>query len=252
MQRLDYIDNIDCLEGMKLIPSGTVDMVLCDPPYACTRNQWDKEIPLDKLWSEYKRIIKENGAIVLFSSGLFTAKLMASNEKMWRYNLVWEKTTPTGFLNAKKMPLRCHEDIVVFYKRPPIYNPQMGTGPRKVATAAHRRNSKHGDSYGTYQNTSYDSELRYPRSVLHFKTDKQKCAYHPTQKPVSLLEYLIRTYTNPGDVVLDNCIGSGSTAVAAIKAGRHYIGFETDENYCRIAIKRINEQKDNGFSIFTN
>ena len=240
---VDTIFLQDCLEGMKAIPTGSVDLILTDLPYGTTKNKWDNVIPFDALWTAYERIIKEHGAIILFGSGRFTAELMLSNTKLWRYNLIWEKTTPTGFLNAKKMPLRCHEDILVFYKGLPTYNPCMTLGKRKVATAKHKRNSKHGESYGDYRAVSYDSNMRYPRSVLHFSTDKQKSALHPTQKPVALLEYLIRTYTNEGDLVLDSCMGVGSTCVAAIRANRHYIGFETNEQYFNLARLRLNELK---------
>lgn len=231
----------DCLELLKNIPAGSVDMILCDLPYGISRNKWDTIIPFDALWNAYERVIKENGAIVLFGSGRFTAELIVSNSKLWRYNLVWEKTTPTGFLNAKKMPLRCHEDVLVFYKALPTYNPCMTQGERKVSTAKHKRNSKHGDSYGDYDAVSYDSDKRYPRSVLHFSTDKQKSALHPTQKPVALLEYLVKTYTNPGEMVLDSCMGSGSTGVACVNTERRFIGIEIDKQYFGIAKERIED-----------
>lgn len=234
----------DCLEIMKDIPDGIVDMVLCDLPYGTTRNKWDSVIPFSDLWEQYKRIVKENGAIVLFGSGRFTADLIHSNANMWRYNLIWEKTTPTGFLNANKMPLRCHEDLVVFYKALPVYNPCKTNGKRKVSTASHRRNSKTGESYGAYKATTYDSAERYPRSVLHFSTDKQKCSLHPTQKPVALLEYLIKTYTNEGALVLDNCMGSGSTGVACVNTFRRFIGIELDREYFDIAKRRIEQQRN--------
>lgn len=238
------MDNIellqgDCLELMKGIPDGSIDMVLCDLPYGNTRNSWDKQIDMVALWEQYGRIVKPAGAIVLFGSGRFTAELMQSNARDWRYNMIWEKTTPTGFLNAKRMPLRCHEDILVFYRKLPTYHPIMSNGVRKVSTAAHKRNSKSGSSYGKYKATTYDSGKRYPRSVLHFATDKQKSALHPTQKPVSLLEYLVRTYTNPGDLVLDNCMGSGSTGVACVNSGRRFIGMELEKQYFDIAKERI-------------
>lgn len=234
----------DCLEIMKAIPDGIIDMVLCDLPYGTTRNKWDSVIPFDALWEQYKRIVKKNGAIIFFGSGRFTADLIQSNASMWRYNLVWEKTTPTGFLNANKMPLRCHEDLIVFYKALPVYNPCKTSGKRKVSTAVHRRNTKTGESYGAYKATTYDSTERYPRSVLHFATDKQKCSLHPTQKPVALLEYLIKTYTNEGDLVLDNCMGSGSTGVACVNTFRRFVGIEKDERYFDIAKKRIEQQRN--------
>lgn len=188
----------DCLDLLGSIPDGSIDMVLCDLPYGMTRNAWDCEIDLDKLWRHYRRVVRPNGAVVLFASGMFTAKLMRSNPRIWRYNLVWRKTSPTGFLNAKKMPLRAHEDICVFYCRLPVYHPQMGTGPRKVSTARHKRASKKSTNYGDYGLSTYDSTERYPVSVLEFASDRQRCAIHPTQKPVALCEWLIRTYTDEG------------------------------------------------------
>ena len=232
----------DCLELMKDIPDGTVDMILCDLPYGTTKNKWDSVIPFKPLWEQYERIIKDNGAVVLFGSGLFTIKLITSNEKFWRYNLVWHKTTPTGFLNANRQPLRAHEDICVFYKKQSTYNPQKTKGhKRKVSTVEHKRNSKKTTDYGEHSLRSYDSTERFPKSVLTFATDKQKAAFHPTQKPVALLEYLIKTYTNEGDVVLDNCMGSGSTGVACVNTGRRFIGMELDEQYFTIAQKRIRD-----------
>lgn len=231
----------DCLQLMDRIPPESVDMVLCDLPYGITRNVWDCEIDLDDLWRSYRRVVKENGAIVLFAAGMFTARLMASNPSMWRYNLIWRKSNPTGFLNAGKMPLRAHEDICVFYRRLPTYNPQMGVGPRKVSTAHHRRASKKSTNYGDYAPRSYDSTERYPTSVLEFASDKQRCALHPTQKPVALCEWLIRTYTDEGEVVLDNCMGSGSTGVAALASNRRFLGIETDEAYFLAARSRLAE-----------
>lgn len=231
----------DCFEVMKKIPDKSVDLVLCDLPYGVTaRNEWDIELHFNGLWKRYERIIKDNGAIVLFGQGLFTAKLMMSNPKMWRYNLIWEKTQPTGFLNAKRMPLRNHEDICVFYKKLPTYNPQKTTGHiRKVSTAEHKRNCKETTDYGEHNFTSYDSTERYPLSIITFSKDTQKEALHPTQKPVALLEYLIKTYTNEGDLVLDNCMGSGSTGVACLNTNRNFIGIELDENFYNIAKNRI-------------
>ena len=243
MEQAYHLLQGDCLELMKGIPDGSVDMILCDLPYGNTRNSWDVNIEVKALWEQYKRIIKTNGAILLFGSGKFTAELMHSNPKDWRYNLIWEKTTPTGFLNAKRMPLRCHEDILVFYRKPPLYNPIMTKSVRKVSTVVHRRNSKTGDSYGKYKPISYDSDTRYPRSVLHFATDKQKSALHPTQKPIALLEYLIRLYTDKNDIVLDNCMGSGSTGVACMRTGRKFIGIELDEKYFQIAQDRISKEE---------
>lgn len=234
----------DCLELMKGIPGESIDMILCDLPYGTTKNKWDIIIPFESLWKQYLRIIKDNGAIVLFADGMFTAKLMQSQSKCWRYNLIWEKTQSTGFLNARKMPMRCHEDICVFYKHLPTYNPQMSQGhPRKVSLINHKQNCKMSTDYGAYKFADYDSTERYPRSVLKFAKDTQRSKEHPTQKPVALLEYLIKTYTNESDTVLDNCMGSGSTGVACVHTNRNFIGIELDENYFNIAKERIEEAK---------
>lgn len=230
----------DCLSVLSNLPVHSVDMVLADPPYGITKNCWDSVIDLDELWGHIERVVKPSGAVVMFSSGMFTARLMESNRSMWRYNLVWHKTAPTGFLNAKKMPLRSHEDICVFYRKLPTYNPQMGIGPRKVSTAQHKRASKRTTNYGDHGLTTYDSTERYPTSVLTFASDKQRCALHPTQKPVALCEWLIRTYTNEGDTVLDFCMGSGTTGVAVLKSGRRFVGIEVDEDYYEVAVDRLN------------
>lgn len=191
------------------------------------KNKWDSIIPSDLLWEQYERIIKPNGAILLFGQDKFTAKMMLSNEKLHRYNIIWKKTTPTGFLNAKRMPMRTHEDIMVFYKQLPTYNPQKTTGhKRKVSTAEHKRNSVKTLDYGEHGLMTYDSTERYPTSVWEFSTDKQKCAIHPTQKPLELCRYAIRTYTNMGDTVLDNCCGAGTIPLAAMIEGREYIGMD--------------------------
>lgn len=235
----------DCLELMKDISDKSVDMILCDLPYGQTaRNKWDSVIPFEPLWEQYKRIIKDNGVIVLFGNGMFTADLMTSCKYMWRYNLIWEKTQPTGFLNANRMPLRSHEDICVFYKKLPTYNPQKTVGhARKVSTAEHKRSSKQSTNYNEVNNYSYDSTERFPRSVLKFAKDIQKSALHPTQKPVALMEYLIKTYTNEGETVLDNCMGSGTTGVACKNLNRNFIGIELDKKYFEMAKERIEEQE---------
>lgn len=238
----------DCLEEMKNIPDNTIDMILTDLPYGQTaRNKWDVTIPFNFLWEHYLRIAKQNAAIVLFGNGIFTADLMLSNRDMWRYNLIWEKTQPTGFLNAEKMPLRCHEDICVFYRNLPTYNPQKTCGhDRKVSKAIHKRNCKQSLDYGEMNLTTYDSTERYPRSILTFAKDTQKESLHPTQKPVSLLSYLIKTYTNEQDTVLDSCMGSGSTGIACINTNRNFIGIEKDEKYFNIAKQRMeNHSPDN-------
>ena len=193
-------------------------------------------------WEQYERVIKDNGTIILFANGMFTADLMHSNRKLWKYNLIWQKTQPTGFLNAKKMPLRSHEDICIFYKKPPTYNPQMTDGhERKVSKAAHHVNAKESTDYGKSEWQDYDSTKRYPKSVWTFAKDTQKAAYHGTQKPVALIEELIKTYSNPGDLILDSCAGSCTTAIAAMNTGRNYICFEKDKDIFEIGSKRVTE-----------
>lgn len=228
---------------MNDIPDKSIDCIITDPPYQQTsRNKWDVIIPFEPLWEQYKRIAKDNAAIILFANGMFTAELMLSNKQMWKYNLIWEKTQPTGFLNAKKMPLRCHEDICIFYKKLPTYNPQKTTGHvRKVSKAEHKVKCKNTTDYGEHGLTTYDSIERYPRSVWKFAKDVQKSALHPTQKPIALLEELIKTYTNENDLVLDSCMGSGTCGIAAKKLGRKFIGIEKEPQYFEISKKRIGE-----------
>jgi len=205
-------------------------MVLCDLPYGTTQNLWDCDIPLNELWREYERVIKPNGAIVLTAQGAFTARLIMSNVKHFKYKFVWEKSKPTNFLNAKRQPLRKHEDICVFYKRPPTFNPQMTPG--KPFNKGVRKNQLTG-SYGDFVPVEVKSEdgLRYPCDVVYFKTaESEGPVWHPTQKPVELGRYLIRTFTDPGEVVLDNTCGSGSFLVSAVLEGRHYIGIEKNDD----------------------
>lgn len=223
---------------MKNIESKSIDMILCDLPYGHTQNNWDSNIPLDELWNEYNRIIKDNGTIVLTSSGMFTAQLMMSNPKMFKYRMIWEKSKATNFLNAKKQPLRKFEDICVFYKKQPTYNPQMSAGsPYNKGT---RKNQLTG-SYGLFSPSEVKSEgNRYPNDIVYFKTaESEGKVYHPTQKPVSLGRYLIKTYTNPGDVVLDNTCGSGSFLVAAVLEGRNIIGIELDQDSNRFKNDKV-------------
>lgn len=208
----------DCLECMKRIPNESIDMILCDLPYGMTQNKWDSYIPLDKLWEQYKRIIKPSGAIVLTAQGLFTAKLIMSQPQLYKYKWIWEKSKPTNFLNAKKQPLRKHEDICVFYKKQPTYHPQMTAGTPYDKGV--RKNQLSG-SYGDFQpvHVSSDGE-RYPTDIIYVKTaESEGEVVHPTQKPIELGRYLVRTYTNPGDIVLDNTFGSGSFLVAALIFG---------------------------------
>ena len=233
MIELNKIYNEDCLEGMKRIPDKSVDCIICDLPYGSTRNKWDVPIQLDKLWAEYNRVIKANGAILLFGQRKFSAQLVMSNIKHFRYDIVWIKSRAGGFLSANKMPLRAHEDILVFYKKLPTYNPHFAIGkPYERKNRGVRPNYQIVKSADTINNG-----IRYPKDVVEFGHDK--VSYHPTQKPVALIEYLVRTYTNEGDTVLDNCMGSGSTAIACMNTNRNYIGFELNKEYYDLSIKRI-------------
>ena len=234
----------DCLKLMKDIPNGSVDLILTDPPYGTTNCRWDTIIPFEPMWEQLKRIIKPNGAICLFGSEPFSSALRISNIKDFKYDWYWQKTTPTGFLNAKKQPLRNIETISVFYSKQPTYNPQKTYGhKRKVSLAKHKQNYKKAEEYNHYGLASYDSTERYPTQILLSKTDRQKSALHPTQKPVALLEYLIKTYTNEGETVIDFTMGSGSTGVACVNTGRNFIGIELDEGYFQIAKERIENCK---------
>jgi len=215
----------DCIEVMRHLPNGCIDMVLCDLPYGTTQNKWDSIVPLDELWAEYKRIVKPNGAIVLTSQGLFTAMLIMSQPKMFKYKWVWEKSKPTNFLNAKKQPLRKHEDVCVFYQRQPVYNPQMTEG--EPYDKGVRKNQLSG-SYGDFLPVHVHSDgKRYPTDVVYFKTaESEGDVIHATQKPVELGRYFVRTYSRPGDLILDNTSGSGSFLVAALMEGRNFMGIE--------------------------
>lgn len=230
----------DCLELLKDVADASIDMVLCDLPYGVTKNKWDSVIPLDKLWNEYKRVCKPNAAIILFADGMFEAELMKSNPKMWKYNLVWDKVLTSGFLNANRMPLRSHEEICVFYQKPPTYNPQKTVGAKNHSKGKPKQNQNNDyGEYGFVDNSEKLGNLKHPTSILRFSKPHPSTVIHPTQKPVDLLEYLIRTYSNEGDVVLDNCMGSGSTGVAAINTGRRFVGFELDNGYYLKALNRI-------------
>lgn len=222
----------DCLEAMKTIPDGSIDLILCDLPYGTTRNKWDSVIDLAALWTEYKRVCC--GAIVLTAQTPFDKVLGASNIDMLRYEWIWRKEAGTGFLNAKRAPLKDHENVLVFYGKPPTYNPQMRNGFKPYRCKKGGETSNYNPS-GIV--TTESSGERYPVTVLEFSRDKVKI--HPTQKPVALMEYLIRTYTNEGDLILDNCMGSGTTGVACMNTGRRFIGIEKDDVYFEIAKKRI-------------
>lgn len=236
--------NGDCLEVMRDLPDNSVDMVLCDLPYGVTQNRIDVVIPFDTLWKEYLRVGKENCAYVLFGQGLFYVDLVNSNRKMFKYDFSWNKELISGFLNAKKMPLRQHEQIAVFYRKQPTYNPQMTEGKplHGMGTAyltKKRKNSNYGDFVDDRDDIRRGETLKYPTTVLKFQKPHPSKALHPTEKPVALLEWLIRTYTNEGEVVLDNTMGSGSTGVAALSTGRKFIGIEKDSGIFEVAKERI-------------
>lgn len=240
----------DTIAKMKEIPDNSVDLLLVDLPYGTTQNKWDSVIPLPDLWEQYHRVVKENGAMIFTASGMFTAKLILSNPKEYKYNYTWIKSKATNFLNAKKQPLRKHEDILVFYRKQPTYNPQMTSGS---AYSKGIRKDQITGSYGDFRPVLVKSKgKRYPVDVLYFKTaEAEGKVVHPTQKPVSLGRYLIRTFSNPGDVVLDNTSGSGSFLVAALQEGRNFIGIEKNENvalfkkqkvdYIEVTKSRINQ-----------
>lgn len=235
----------DCLELMKQVPDKSVDLILCDLPYGTTKNNWDTVIPFDKLWEQYNRIIKDNGAILLFAQGKFYVDLVSSNMKLFRYDLVWDKQLVSGFLNAKRMPLRQHEQIAVFYKHLPTYNPQFTEGkPLHSKGTAYKEKELTNNNYGEFKATDDDragSTQKYPTSIVKFQKPHPSTANHPTEKSVELLEWLVKTYTNEGDTVLDNCMGSGSTGVACKNTNRKFIGMELDEGYFEIARKRLQE-----------
>jgi site-specific DNA-methyltransferase (adenine-specific) len=245
----------DCLEVMRKFPSKSIDMILCDLPYGITQNHWDSLIPLDRLWALYERIIKDDGVILLTSQGLFTATLMFSNPKLFKYKITWVKSKPTNFLNAKKQPLRKHEDICVFYKKQPHYNPQMAYG--EPYNKGFRKDQLTG-SYGDFKTVEVKSDgARYPTDVIYFKTaESEGKVYHPTQKPIGLGRYLIRTFTRTNDIVLDNACGSGSFLVAAAIEGRRFIGIEKNKevylhkkhhiNYIKVCKERIKNAASQG------
>ena len=226
----------DCLEMMKLIPDGSVDMVLCDLPYGTTQNGWDSLIPFPELWAEYKRVGKENCAFVLTAQPPFDKVLGCSNLSMLKYEWIWEKTKATGHLNAKKQPMKAHENVLVFYGKQATYNPR---GLVRKAVATIRKGGNNGSNYGKSDKDAVQEFEGYPRSVLQIPSEGS--TVHPPQKPVALMDYLIRTYTNEGETVLDNTMGSGTTGVAAANTGRKFIGIERDDKYFAIAQKRIED-----------
>jgi len=239
----------DCLERMKEIDSGSVDMVLTDPPYGTTACKWDTVIPLESMWHELKRIVKPNGAIVMTASQPFTSVLVMSNPRWFKHSWVWEKNAGSNFGAMKYQPMKEHEDVVVFSAKSPTYNPQMQpraeSGREMISAGVKSKASKGADVYGGlnqgYDNSSQNPDLRFPRSIQRFNRER---GYHPTQKPAALMGYLIKTYTNEGETVLDFTMGSGTTGVAAANLGRNFIGIELDSEYFSIAESRINEERE--------
>ena len=241
----------DCLEEMKNIPDKSIDMILCDLPYGTTKCKWDTVIPFEPLWKEYKRIIKDNGAIVLFSSQPFTTDLINSNRDMFRYDIIWNKMYGTDFALANKKPMKAHEIICIFYKKQPTYNKQMIKREKPIDTTnwkQDKRNSKNGN-INSKEIHKGKYEYKNPTTVYELNMAKGECnnskRVHPTQKPVALLEYLIKTYTNEGEIILDNTMGSGSTGVACINTNRKFIGIELEEKYFNIAKNRIEKAQNN-------
>jgi len=241
----------DCLELMNDIPDGSVDMILCDLPYGTTACKWDSIIPFEPLWEQYERIIKDNGAIVLTGQEPFSSHLRMSNIKDYRYDWKWDKVVGSNFVNARRMPLKVYEDVMVFYKRQPTYNPQMVLREKRNFRVSGKNGNISNRVNGVKQLSGVTSDkMKYPTNKIKInrleKELNSKHVIHPTQKPVSLLEYLIKTYTNEGETVLDNCMGSGSTGVACKNLNRNFIGIELDDKYFEIAKRRISEARNNG------
>ena len=242
----------DCLDVMKDIADKSIDMILCDLPYGLTGNKLDVVIPFEPLWEQYSRIIKDNGAIVLFGQGLFYIDLVNSNRRIFRYDLVWNKVLTSGFLNAKRMPLRQHEQIAVFYKQLPTYNPQFTKGNPLHSKGKSYINKEYiNQNYGEFHMTDDSrcgSTEKYPTSILTFNKPHPSIAKHRTEKSIECLEWLVKTYTNEDEVVLDCCIGSGTTAIAAIRTGRQFIGIEKDPEYHRLACERVEKENNDLFN----
>jgi len=242
---INKIHQGNCLELMKQIEDKSVDLILCDLPYGVTQNPKDKVLNLKELWKQYNRILKDDGTIVLTAQQPFTTDLINSNRGMFKYELIWNKELSSGFLNANRQPLRVHENVLVFYKNLGTYNPQKFKGSKNHSKGSMKTDvNKNYGVYGKVDNTEELGDMKHPQSIICFMKPHPSKAKHPTQKPVELFKYLIKTYTNEGDLVLDNCIGSGTTAVACIELKRNFIGIELDEKYCEIANKRINKIKN--------
>jgi len=251
----------DTIEQMKLIPDKSIDMILCDLPYGTTKCSWDTIIAFDKLWEQYERIVKENGAIVLFGKQPFTTDLINSNRKLFKYELIWEKDKPNNFALANKQPMCYHENILVFYKKQPTYNKQMiereGKGTwRYNFDISHENRKMHGSDkkyQGKKNKSNYDVNLKNPKSILYYDTGKRQLLLHPTQKPLPLIEWIVSTYSNENDTILDNTFGSCTTGIACINTNRNFIGIENNMDYFNISLKRVEEKrKEKDFTVLTS
>jgi len=237
--------NDDCLCILPTLPDHSVDLILVDPPYGTTKCKWDVVIPFDQLWQQYQRLIKDDGAVIIFASEPFASKLRVSNLEWYKYDLYWKKEKPTNFMNLKKRPGKLTENICVFYKNQPTYNPQMVKHEGKLVKNSPKAkfNSEVSSKWDRQITPYVDTGYRYPGDILEFRREKLGSTLHPTQKPLSLVEYLVKTYSNPGDLVLDSCMGSGTTGVACRNLNRDFIGIELDKSYYNIAKDRINDTK---------
>lgn len=231
--------NADCFDVFPFIEDKSIDAIICDLPYGTTACKWDSILPLDKLWNEYKRVLKPNGVILLTASQPFTTVLIGNDLKMFKYNLVWDKVAVTNPMLAKKQPMRCHEDILIFYNKQPTYNPQMRVGVKWSRAGKKQHTTDTLGQNTLFNNGSDESEMKYPKSIVTFSNADKTKNEHPTQKPLELMEYLIKTYTNEGDTVLDNTMGSGTCGLASIKNNRKFIGIEKEKQYYDVAVRRL-------------
>ena len=231
--------NADCFEVFPFIEYKSIDAIICDLPFGTTACKWDSILPLDKLWNEYKRVLKPNGVILLTASQPFTTVLIGNDLKMFKYNLVWDKVAVTNPMLAKKQPMRCHEDILVFYDKQPTYNPQMRVGVKWSRAGKKQHTTDTLGQNTLFNNGSDESEMKYPKSIVTFSNADKTKNEHPTQKPLELMEWLIKTYTNEGDAVLDNTMGSGTTNLACLKLNRKSIGIEKEKQYYDVAVRRL-------------
>ena len=233
--------NADCFDVFPFIEDKSIDAIICDLPYGTTACKWDSILPLEKLWGEYKRVLKPNGVILLTASQPFTTVLIGNDLKMFKYNLVWDKVAVTNQMLAKKQPMRCHEDVLVFYDKQPTYNPQMRVGVKWSRAGKKQHTTDTLGQSTLFNNGSDKSEMKYPKSIITFSNADKTKNEHPTQKPIDLMEYLVKTYTNEGETVLDNCAGSGTTNLACIKLNRKSIGIEKEKQYYDVAVRRASE-----------